>query len=165
MVDTSSTLSPFGQAFTDARKTQGPGGRFTFEDKEYTTDRATDAPTESWAFPEPMSNEESFQYKIEDLLHPESPEKLYQSVNPERLDSTLKQLQTTTGNDEVRSVLMEQLFQNLYGDKKELERWQQGPTSPFQRDFQKMIPPAQEETGIIGDIRKMIERPILKLNI
>jgi len=88
-----------------------------------------------------LTTEELFQDEVHSLLDPDNPRR-QRSVNPPILDQTLGQLRTTTGNDEVRSVLMQQLLDNLLGDKDALKTMQAMPTSPFQKDFQKLIPPA-----------------------
>ena len=90
----------------------------------------------------PLNEEQIFQRDLERMLRPNNTLKL-NSANPGAIDRTLEMLQRSPAG-EGRSVLLEQLMENASNQgMDDAAAIFNSPPSPFQEDFQKLIPPRQ----------------------
>ena len=100
-----------------------------------------------------LNEEQIFQRDIERMLRPNNTLKL-NSANPEAIDRTLEMLQRSPAG-EGRSVLLEQLMENASNQgMDDAAAFFNSPPSPFQEDFQKLIPPRQVPSSLKSYTRR-----------
>ena len=86
------------------------------------------------------------------MLRPNNTLKL-NSADPTEIDMTLKMLQRSPAGEE-RSVLLEQLMENASRTGNQEWGFFNSPPSPFQEDFQKLIPPRQVPSSLKSYTRR-----------